>query len=85
MAKPDDNKKPKAITIEIDDEEFTVEERTMTVAELLQLVGLDAEESYLVELHGKGGQKNHEDADEGIKLHRGIRFVTADRAPAEVA
>jgi hypothetical protein len=85
MPKPEDNPKPKGITIEIDGETFKAEERTMTVAELLELVGLDADENYLVELHGKGGQENHEDAAEEIKLHQGMRFVTADRAPAEVA
>lgn len=85
MPKPEDNPKPKRITIEIDGETFKVEERTMTVAELLELVDLDADENYLVELRGKGGQENHEDAAEEIKLHQGMRFVTADRAPAEVA
>jgi sulfur carrier protein ThiS len=81
--KPD--RKPKKITIEIDDEKFEVEDRSMTVTELLALVGLDPEESYLVELHGHGSQKKYEGADEEIKLHNGIRFVSADRAPAEVA
>lgn len=80
--KPD---KPKKITIEIDDEKFKVEERSMTVTELLALIGLDPEESYLVELHGNGEQKKYEGADEEIRLHNGIRFVSADRAPAEVA
>ena len=78
-------KKPKKITIEIDDEKFEVEERSMSVSELLTLVHLDAAESYIVELHGQGGQKKFEGAAEEIKLHDGIRFVSADRAPAEVA
>ena len=85
MSKPEDNQKAKKIEIEIDDEPFVVEEREMTVAELLELVDLDAEENYLVELHGKGDQEKHEGASESIKLHQGMRFVTADRAPAEVA
>ena len=79
------DKKPKKITIEVDDEKFEVEERSMTVSELLGLIDLDPEESYLVELRGKGGQKKYEGAEEEIKLHNGIRFVSADRAPAEVA
>ncbi|MGB7686628.1 MAG: multiubiquitin domain-containing protein [Solirubrobacterales bacterium] len=80
------DKKPKKITIEVDDEKFEVEERSMTVSELLALIDLDPAESYLVELHGHhGGQKKYEGADEEIKLHNGIRFVSADRAPAEVA
>lgn len=87
MSKPEDNQKTKKIEIEIeiDDEPFVIEEREMTVAELLELVNLDATENYLVELHGKGEQEKHEGASEGIKLHQGMRFVTADRAPAEVA
>jgi|1185.fasta_scaffold623508_2 sulfur carrier protein ThiS len=79
------DRKPKKITIEVDDEKFEVEERSMTVSELLALIDLDPEESYLVELHGQGSQKKYEGADEEIKLHNGIRFVSADRAPAEVA
>lgn len=77
--------KPKKITIEIDGEKFKVEERSMTVTELLALIDLDSEESYLVELHGRGEQTKHEGADEEIRLRDGIRFVSADRAPAEVA
>jgi hypothetical protein len=83
VSKPE--KKPKKISIEIDGEKFKVEERSMTVTELLALIDLDAQESYLVELHGHGGQKKFEGADELVKLHDGIRFVSADRAPAEVA
>ncbi len=79
------DKKPKKITIEVDDEKFEVEERSMTVSELLGLIDLDPAESYLVELRGQGGQKKYEGAEEEIKLHNGIRFVSADRAPAEVA
>jgi hypothetical protein len=85
MATEAADKKPKEITIEIDDERFEVEDRSMTVTELLALVHLDAAESYIVELHGQGGQKKFEGAEEEIKLHEGIRFVSADRAPAEVA
>lgn len=79
------DKKPKKITIEVDDEKFEVEERSLTVSELLGLIDLDPAESYLVELRGQGGQKKYEGAEEEIKLHNGIRFVSADRAPAEVA
>jgi hypothetical protein len=79
------DKEPKKITIEVDDEKSEVEERSMTVSELLGLIDLDPAESYLVELRGQGGQKKYEGAEEEIKLHNGIRFVSADRAPAEVA
>jgi len=79
------DKKPKKIAIEVDDEKFEVEERSMTVSELLGLIDLDPAESYLVELRGQGGQKKYEGAEEEVKLHNGIRFVSADRAPAEVA
>lgn len=84
-AKDDKDKKPKQISIEIDGEDFEVEEREMTVAELLALVDLDPADSYLIELHGEGKQDKHESGDEVIKLHNRQRFVSGDRAPAPVA
>jgi hypothetical protein len=83
--KGSNGKKPKHISIEIDGEDFEVEDREMTVAELLGLVGLDPADSYLIELHGEGQQDKHESGDEVIKLHNRQRFVTGDRAPAPVA
>lgn len=85
MTQGKDNKGPKPITIEIDDEEFTVDEKTKTLTELLDLVDLEPDESYLIELHGNGNQEPHKDADGEIKLHPGIRFVTGDRGTAPVA
>jgi hypothetical protein len=83
--KGSNGKKPKQITIEIDGEDFQVEDREMTVAELLGLVDLDIADAYLIELHGEGRQEKHESGDETIKLHNRERFVTGDRAPAPVA
>jgi len=80
-----DNKKPKQISIEIDGEDFEVEEHEVTVAELLALVDLDPADSYLIELHGEGKQDKHESGHEIIKLHNKQRFVSGDRAPAPVA
>ncbi len=78
--------KTKMIEIEIDGETFEVEKGEMTVAELLALVELDADESYLIELHGQSEQGDkYEDADEPVKLHPKIRFITGDKAPAPVA
>lgn len=78
--------KPKKIEIQVDGETFEVEDREMTVAELLALVELDPGESYLIELHGQSEQGDkHEDADEVVKLHANLRFITGDRAPAPVA
>ena len=83
--KSSDEKKPKKITIEIDGEDFQVDDREMTVAELLDLVDLNPTDSYLIELHGHGEQERHEAGDEVLKLHKGQRFVSGDRAPAPVA
>lgn len=83
--KSNNDKKPKQISIEIDGEVFEVEEREMTVTELLELVDLDPADSYLIELHGEGKQEKHESGDEVIKLHNRQRFVSGDRAPAPVA
>jgi len=83
--KDNNHEKPKQISIEIDGEDFEVEEREMTVTELLALVGLDPADSYLIELHGEGKQDKHESGDEMIKLHNRQRFVSGDRAPAPVA
>jgi hypothetical protein len=83
--KGNNGKKPKQISIEIDGEDFEVEDREMTVAELLSLVDLNPEDSYLIELHGEGKQDKHENGDEEIKLHNRQRFVSGDRAPAPVA
>jgi hypothetical protein len=79
------DKEPKQISIEIDGEGFEVQDREMTVVELLALVDLNISDSYLVELHGQGDQDKHETGEEVIKLHNKQRFVTGDRAPAPVA
>jgi sulfur carrier protein ThiS len=86
MTRQEVHSKPKRITVEIDGEEFELDDREMTVAELLALVELDPADSYLIELHGQGNrQVKHEDPNESIKLHKGQRFISGDRAPAPVA
>jgi hypothetical protein len=75
----------KHTTIEIDGETFEVESTEMLMREILPLVGLNADESYLIELKGEGKQVNHLEPDEQIKIHNKIRFITGDRSPAPVA
>ncbi len=77
--------KPKTITILIDGDEYEVEDRETTLAELLGLVDLDPEQSYLIEQHGEGEPKDHLDPNEPIKLHKGISFLTGDRGPGQFA
>jgi hypothetical protein len=79
-------KAPRKIEIELDGEVFEVDDREMTVEELLALVELDPAEHYLIELRGQSNEQvNHEDAAETIKLHKRMRFITGDRAAAPVA
>ena len=77
-------KKPKLITISIDDEGYEVEEKEHTVGELLELSGNDPATTYLVELKGKE-EIEHQDPTEVIKLRNKARFITADHGPAPVA
>lgn len=81
-----DEMKPKKIEIEIDGELFEIDDREMTVAELLALAELSATESYLIELRGQSNEQvKHENVDEVIRLHPHLRFISGDRAPAPVA
>ena len=81
----EDEKKPKRITIVIDGDEYEVEDREMTVAELLGLVDLDPNQSYLIELKGQGAEEEHTNPNETIKLRKGMTFLTGDRGPGQFA
>jgi hypothetical protein len=78
-------KKPKTITIEIDGDPFEVEDREMTLTELLALVDLDPDQSYLIEQKGQGQEVEHLDPNDSIKLHKGSSFLTGDRGPGQFA
>jgi hypothetical protein len=77
--------KPKTIEITIDDDPYQVEEKGMSVRELLALAGKDADSYYLVEIKGKKEREKHEDPDEQIKLHKGSKFVTVFRGETPVS
>lgn len=77
--------KPKLITINIDGEDFDVDDREQTPRELLTLAGLDPQTSYLIELHGQQQESLQDKLDEPIKLHNQMRFISADIGSAPVA
>src|SRR4051794_6835340 len=77
--------KPKTIEITIDEQPFTVEEKEMSVREILALAGKDADSYYLVELKGKKERERHENPDELLKLHQGSKFVTIFRGETPVS
>jgi hypothetical protein len=68
--------KPKTIEILIDGEPYEIDERELTVGELLALAGRDPASFYLVEIKGQREREPHKDADERIRVHPNSKFVT---------
>ena len=77
--------RPKLIEITIDEQPFEVEEKEMTVRELLALVNKNADSYYLVEIKGKKERKKYTDPDEPVKLHKGSKFVAVFRGETPVS
>jgi hypothetical protein len=68
--------KPKPTEIEINGELILASDDEMRVADLLALDGKTPGEYYLIELRGKHEQDEHRDADEVVRLRKGLRFIT---------
>jgi hypothetical protein len=77
--------KPKKIEITIDEQPYIVEEKEMTVREILALVGKDTDSYYLVEVKGKKERDKYENPDELIRLHKGSTFVAVFRGETPVS
>lgn len=77
--------KPKLITVNIDGEDFQVDDREQTPRELLTLAGLDPQTTYLSELRGHQHVSLKDTVDQPIKLHNNMRFLSADIGSAPVA
>jgi hypothetical protein len=59
----------------VDGEAQFTSEHTLTVAQILNLVGLDPATHFLVELQGNH-QAEHRDAGEEIHIHEKQKFIT---------
>ena len=78
--------KPKTIEITIDEVSYEVEEKEMTVGEILELAGKTFDSYYLVEIKGKKERVRHDSsADELVKVHKGSAFVTVFRGDTPVS
>ena len=72
VQKPD--KPDHEITYEVDGEEQTTTEKELTVRQILEKAGDDPSKHYLLELR-PGGNIEHRNLDEVIKLHNKMRFA----------
>ncbi len=85
MSQASNKSTAKPITINIDGEDFEVEDREQTPRELLSLAGLDPQTSYLIELRGQQQVSLKDSLDDEMKLHNNMRFISADIGSAPVA
>lgn len=79
--------KPKPITYTLDDEPYTTTDTTLTPRQILTTGGVDVSTHYLVELHGKSGErKSYQDKmDEVIQMHPNMRFLSMSTGPTPVS
>jgi hypothetical protein len=74
------------VDITIDGSPYTVDEREMTVRELLALAGKDPVTFYLVQIVGKKERVSYKDKpDEEIKLHEKSKFITVSTGETPVS
>jgi hypothetical protein len=77
----DNDKKPKKVTIILDEEELIVPDADTTPNSILQLAGLDTATHYLVEIKGRKQISYQGKGDEPIKVKDGETFVSLSTGP----
>jgi len=81
---PDQAHKPHVISFTVDGDEFSTEEKSLTVRQILALADLDSTRYYLVEINGQQ-QKPLTDLDGQVHLHEGMKFVSVSTGPTNVS
>ena len=72
------------IHFEVDAEHLETTDKTLTVAQVLELAHLDPATHYLIEIDGQH-QKKHTDPDEQLHLHEHERFISVFTGPTPVS
>ena len=75
---------PHVIHFILDNEDEETADKTLTVAQILELGDLDPATHYLVELQGHH-QVDHKDVTEVLKIHEGERFISVYRGDTPVS
>lgn len=76
---------PHTLTINIDNEDFQIPDRTTTPRALLALVGKTPDDSYLVAVDGRHHTSYQGRPDEEIQVHQHQRFITVADGPTPVS
>jgi hypothetical protein len=78
MAEPE---KVRVIHFEVDGEELETSDRELTPVEIMNLAGIDPANHYLSEIRGHEQISFKDAPNVQIKMHNGIKFVTASTGP----
>lgn len=81
MNERDDNKKPKKVTIVLDDEKLVLPDRDTTPNEILLAAKLDPATHYLVEVKGRRQIPYQGKGDEPIRVKDGDTFISLSTGP----
>lgn len=68
----------------VDGEAQQTDKHQLTVREILTNAGVNPNERYLIELHGKDQVPLH-DLSAVVQMHQGLKFITAFIGPVPVA
>ncbi len=81
MTEHDDDKKPKEVTIVLDDEKLVLPDRDTTPNTILRLADLDTSTHYLVEIKGRHQVSYQGKGDEPIRVNDGDTFISLSTGP----
>jgi hypothetical protein len=81
MTEHDDEKKPKKVTIVLDDEKLVLPDRDTTPNSILRLADLDPSTHYLVEIKGRHQVSYQGKGDEQIRVNDGDTFISLSTGP----
>lgn len=79
------NTHPHTIAYEINGENQSTTEKELTPFQIMQNAGLDPESNYLIEIRGQQQESYKDRANESIKLHNNMKFITNFTGPTPVA
>jgi hypothetical protein len=84
MSTPEQNKHPNAVHFTIDGEPVEIETDSLTMSEILALVGKKPDQWYLVEKVGRE-QRQFRDPEEQVPVSHGAKFITVFTGPNPIS
>jgi len=75
----------KAITFEVDDEDYKTEEIELTPIEIFKIIGLDSSKFYLKQIKGHMDITYKNDENKSINMLGHLKFITCKKEPTTVS